>query len=199
VRDTDTLEITRAVAARLAVLLGAAPYVVAARFLRTRIDANRPEAEALEHDEARPIYRTYHAHVRDFVAAINRRFPTGALLLDIHGQSAAPAAVLRGTRDGATVPRLLARHGDAALIGPSSVLGALAARGHAIVPPNTPPGAPAEPENYRGGFTVRTYGAEIDALQLELGGQVRAHPALIDDLAQAISVFARTYLAVAAP
>ena len=193
-RDEHTFEITQALAARLAVLLGAPPYVVAARFSRTRIDANRPEETALEHDAARPIYRAYHARIRHFVADARQRFPAGALLLDIHGQSSDPAAIVRGTRDGATMPRLLAQHGVAALTGPASILGVLAARGHAVVPPNTPPGSPREHAAYRGGFTVRTYAAAIDALQLELGIDVRAHPALVDDLADAIVTFVRAYL-----
>jgi N-formylglutamate amidohydrolase len=193
-RDAHTLEITQDVAARLAARLGAAPYVVAARFSRKQIDANRAEVEALQSDAARPVYRAYHAEIARFVAEIHRRFPGGALLIDVHGQSTDPSAIVRGTQDGDTTQRLLARHGEAALTGPDSILGVLAARGHAVVPPNTPLGWPREPAAYRGGFTVRTYAAEIDALQIELGLQVRARPALAEDLAEAIAVFVRAYL-----
>lgn len=198
-RDEGTLELAQVLSARLTALLGAPPYLVAARFSRTRIDANRPEDAALEHDAARPIYRAYHAHVRRFVAEVAERFPGGALLIDIHGQSAEPVAVLRGTQDGATVPRLLARHGAAALTGPASILGALAARGYTVVPPNTPPREPGEPAAYRGGFTVQTYAAEIDALQLEFGLTLRGRPELAEDLAHAIARFATSYLAVREP
>src|SRR5258706_6290004 len=85
-RDTHTLEITQDVAARVATRLGAAPYVVAARFSRKQVDANRSEAEALQSDAARPVYHAYHAQIRRFAAEIRQRFPAGALLIDIHGQ-----------------------------------------------------------------------------------------------------------------
>src|SRR4051812_11124139 len=42
-RDAHTLELTQEVAARITTVLGAAPYVVAARFARKQIDANRTE------------------------------------------------------------------------------------------------------------------------------------------------------------
>lgn len=196
-RDAHTLEVTQDVVARLATVLGAAPYLVAARFSRKQIDANRPEDEALQSDAARPVYRAYHAQIRRFAAEIHQRFPAGALLIDIHGQSTAPSAIHRGTQDGTTVLRMLARHGVDALIGPRSILGALATAGYAIVPPNTLPGVDSE-KPYRGGFTVRAYSADpevgLDALQIELGIALRARPVLADDLAQAIAVFVRAYL-----
>ena len=198
-RDVHTLEVTLALAQRLNQILGAPPYVVAAKFSRKAIDANRAAAEAFDDAGAPPLYRAYHDAIAGFVAEARQRFGDGALLIDIHGQATDALTVFRGTQDGATVRRLLARAGDAALIGPSSVLGALAAKGYAVVPPNTPPGAPRESRAYPGGFTVQTYSREptgIDALQLELGMTLRTRPAFADDLADAIATFARAFLGV---
>jgi N-formylglutamate amidohydrolase len=197
-RDAHTLEIAQDVSARVASLLGAAPYLVAARFSRKQIDANRAEVEALESDAARPVYRAYHGAIRRFAAEIRERFPDGALLIDIHGQSSDGSVIFRGTQDGRTVPRLLARHRIEVLTGPNSILGALATAGYAVVPPNTPLRRPRESAAYRGGFTVQTYSADpdigLDALQIELGIALRSRPALAEDLAQAIATFVRAYL-----
>jgi len=195
-RDEHTLEIALAVASRLRAL-GVPAYLVAARFSRKAIDANRAPEEAFDDASARPLYRAYHARIEGFVAEMRARFPGGALLVDLHGEGADPQAVFRGTRNGATVRRLLARHGVGALCGPDSILGALQAAGLAIVPPNTPPGTPAEDARYRGGYTVATYSREpdgIDALQLELGMALRASPAFGDQLADALARFTRAYL-----
>jgi N-formylglutamate amidohydrolase len=197
-RDVNTFELTEALALRLTAILGAPPYVVAAKFSRVAIDANRAADAAFDDDSARPLYLAYHARIQAFVSDIRRRFPAGALLIDIHGQGTEALTVFRGTRNGQTVRRLLARAGPAALIGPSSILGALQAKGYAVIPPNTPPGAPRENIHYDGGFTVATYSREpdgIDAVQLELGATLRVRPAFVGDLAEAIAIFARAYLA----
>jgi N-formylglutamate amidohydrolase len=197
--DARTFEFTEALAGRLRVILGAEPYVVAARFHRQYIDANRREEEALEEAAARPTYRAYHARIRDYVTEVRRKFPGGALLLDIHGQATDPDTVHRGTQNGATVADMMRRHGADALIGQKSVLGILRAKGHTVFPPNTPPGKPREDRRYNGGFTVQTYGSNngdgIDAIQLELGAGLRRTPRFVDDLAEAIAVYCRTYLA----
>jgi N-formylglutamate amidohydrolase len=196
--DEHTLEITLRVAARLEKLLGARPYVVAAKFSRRAIDANRAPGEAFDYDGARPVYEAYHGAIARFIADIRRRFPGGGMLLDIHGQSTERAAIFRGTRNGATVRRLLERSGLAAFTGPQSILGALQAKGYAIIPPNTPPGSPREDRQYGGGYTTQIYSGPdgIDAMQLELGADLRTRPALADDLADAIAVFVRAYLPV---
>jgi N-formylglutamate amidohydrolase len=198
-RDAHTLELAQDVAARLTPLLGAPPYLVAARFSRKQIDANRAEAEALESDAARPVYHAYHDAIRRFAAEVRRRFPGGALLIDLHGQSTDPSVIHRGTQDGRTMPRLLARHGVAVLSGPTSILGALGAAGYVVLPPpHTQLHAPRESAAYRGGFTVQTYSADpeigLDALQIEIGITLRGRATLADDLAQAIATFVRAYL-----
>jgi N-formylglutamate amidohydrolase len=196
--DARTSELTLAVAKRIEEALGAEPYVVAARFKRQYIDANRAETEALESPAAKPAYAAYHDRIRAFVSEIRRRFPQGGLLLDIHGQSDDPGVVHRGTKDGATVAALIRRGGEAALTGPQSVFGALQSRGYQVFPPNTPLGDPREFRKLNGGYTVQTYGSGrpdgIDAIQVEVGRDLRTDPKFTGALAEAIVVFYRAYL-----
>ena len=197
-RDGLTLEVAEGLEKRLAQRLGAAPYIVAARFHRKYIDANRASYEAYEDPAARAAYDAYHQHIREYLAEIRTRFPNGALLLDIHGQGSDPDVLFRGTNDGRTVWRLTQKHGSVALTGKDSVLGALASRGYSINPPNTPPGRPPEDRRYSGGYTVQQYGSHapggIDAIQLELGVNQRRNAAFVDDLADAVVAFYRAYL-----
>jgi len=197
--DARTTELALALAKRLKDVLGAEPYVVAARFSRKYIDANRAEAEAFESPEAKPAYEAYHNRIRAFVSEIRRRFPRGGLLLDIHGQSDDPGTVSRGTQNGATVAALLRQRGETALVGPQSVFGVLQGKGYTVFPPNTPVGSPREFRKLNGGYTVRTYGSGtpdgIDAIQVEVGRDLRTDPKFIDALAQAVVVFHKAYLA----
>jgi N-formylglutamate amidohydrolase len=101
--DAHTIELAEAVAGHLAKALGGQPYLVAARFSRKYVDANRAEADAFDSPHAKPAYDAYHGRVRDFVAQIRERFPQGGLLIDVHGQSEDPGVVHRGTR-GPTPP-----------------------------------------------------------------------------------------------
>lgn len=122
-RDGGTLEIAQALADRLERELGARPYLAGARFHRRFADANRAESEAIESPAARRPYEHYHQRIREFVDQIRARFPNGALLVDLHGQSEDPTVVHRGTQNGATVNALLRRRRPAALIGPNSLSG----------------------------------------------------------------------------
>lgn len=197
--DAHTLELSEALAQHLQRALGARPYLVAARFNRRFVDANRADHEAFESPQAKPAYEAYHASVRGFVAQMKARFPRGAVLLDIHGQSADPAVVHRGTRNGATVAALLGKHGEAALTGPQSIFGALQRKGFEVFPGNTPIGHPPEHRRFLGGFTVHTYGSGkpdgIDAIQVEVGRDLRRDARFIAALGDAIAGFCRTYLA----
>jgi N-formylglutamate amidohydrolase len=201
-RDTATWRVARATADALVELLGGRPYLVAARFARRHIDANRPPEVAYESPLAAPVYDAYHERVAAYVAEVRARFPHGALLLDVHGQAAHPNVLLRGTQDGLTVPALLGRAGDAALSGPFSIFGQLAARGYPVAPaPNAPLGQPPETLGYRGGYTVVRYGSQrpsgIDAIQIEIGAdwrQAATIPGLAYDLAAALAVFTTEYL-----
>ncbi|MDH4390705.1 MAG: N-formylglutamate amidohydrolase [Aquabacterium sp.] len=192
VRDLGTGVLAEQVAKRLEARLGQRPCLVVARFSRRFVDANRPEADALESDIALPAYRAYHAAVASCVARARAQHPQGALLVDVHGQGQVPDVLFRGTRAGLTTQALLARHGPAALQGPESLIGQLAARGY-IVHPAVGTDSLREDPRYAGGYTVFTYGSQhpdgIDAIQLEFGAQQRRSPQLTDDVADALLVF----------
>src|SRR5438477_130336 len=108
------------------------------------------------------------------------------------GAAAAPEDYLVVQAGGLPVILTAPHAGEAALSGPESVLGALAAKGHAVIP-HARSMAP-EARAYLGGFTVQTYSREpdgIDAIQLELGMALRKQAGFVDDLAEAIAAFAR--------
>jgi len=196
-RDSNTAELAEAVAVKLRERLGATPFLVIARFERKFVDANRAAAAAYESPEAKPYYDGYHRALRDAVAHTRQKWG-GGLLLDIHAQGAQPEAIYRGTDNGRSVIAMQQRHGKAALTGPKSILGYLAAKEYRILPDL----AGSERETrYTGGYTTRIYGShrdtKIDAIQLELGSSLRAKANLqrtAGDLAQAIEVFAREFL-----
>lgn len=196
-RDSNTAELAEAVAVKLRQRFGAMPFLVIARFERKFVDANRDPAAAYEAPQAKPYYEGYHRALSDSAEIIRQKWG-GGLLLDIHAQGAQEEAIFRGTDNGRSVSQLQKQHGIAALTGPQSVLGHLASIGYKILPDLT--GQDRE-TRYTGGFTTRTYGShqgtKIDAIQLELGRNLRAKANLertANDLAHAIEVFARVYL-----
>jgi len=193
VRDLHTLALAERTSRRLEQLTGERPWRIACLVTRRQVDVNRPQAEAWEHPDARPVWLGYHRAVAHAVASLRKAFPGGALLLDLHGQGYAGDTLFRGTRYGRTVSSLVARHGRAALDGPDSLIGRLAALGLNVDPA---PGTDArEEQRYVGGYTVATYGSHredgIDAIQLEFGIRQRASRALGDTLAEATLAFLR--------
>ena len=90
-RDSNTAEIAQALAGKLQQRMGAKPFLVIARFERKFVDANRPERAAYEGANAKPYYDAYHRELEAAVNSILRNFGRG-LLLDLHGQAAAPVA-----------------------------------------------------------------------------------------------------------
>ena len=198
-RDSNTAELAELLAVNLRERLGAAPFLVIARFERKFIDANRAENGAFESAAAKPYYDAYHRSLREASAEVRQRWGSG-LLLDIHGQGADADTVFRGTNKGKSVTALRRRFGAAALIGPKSILAQMAARGYRIAPVDD------QERNYTGGYTTQTYGShsgtQIDAIQLEFGGNLRKQSNLAKtaaDLAAAIEIFAGEYLPPAAP
>ena len=196
-RDSNTAELAEAIALKLSELLGARPFLVIARFERKFIDANREPAAAYEMPQAKFHYDSYHRAIGEAAETIRQKWGSG-LLLDIHAQRAQAETIFRGTDNGRSVSRLQRQFGQAALLGPHSVLGHLAANGYKIQPDLT--GQDRE-TRYTGGYTTRTYGSHrgtrIDAIQLELGSDLRAKANLertANDLALAVAVFAREYL-----
>lgn len=196
-RDSNTAELAEALAVKLRERMGAAPFSVIARFERKFIDANRDPQSAYEAAPAKPFYDGYHRALGDAAQAIRQQWGRG-LLLDIHGQGEQAATIYRGTDNGKSVSQLHQQFGAAALTGAKSILGQLAARGYKVLPDL----AGSERESrYTGGYTTRTYGShqgtKIDAIQLELGSDLRAKANLdrtAGDLAHAIEIFAREYL-----
>lgn len=193
VRDVQTLALSERTSRRLEQLTGVRPWRIACLVSRRQVDVNRPEAEAWEHPDARPVWLGYHRAVAHAVATLRKAFPGGALLLDIHGQGHAGDTLFRGTRYGRTVSSMVARHGRAALDGPDSLTGRLAALGLKVDP--APGSDGREEQRYVGGYTVATYGSHredgIDAIQLEFGARQRASRTLGDTLAEATLAFLR--------
>lgn len=192
VRDVGTRELAERVADHLEKQTGRRPYLVIAKVSRRQMDVNRAEGDAVESAGLLPAYRAYHEQVATYVAELRARFPSGALLIDVHGQSYEPATTFRGTRAGLTATRLVDRFGPAALQGSNSITGILAARGYGVHPLPDAPTLREEPR-FAGGHTVFTYGSHrpdgIDAIQLEFGRQHRADVRLPEDLASAIVGF----------
>jgi N-formylglutamate amidohydrolase len=202
-QDSRTFELATSVAKRVEEITGKKPYLVASKAHRQYVDPNRPEKEAVEHPKAAAVHAAFHGQVREFVDEVRKKFPHGALLLDIHGQSAFPDTLIRGTQNGTTVMRMVEQHGLVALTGEASILGFMAAKGVKVEPPNTPPGTPPEPGGYNGGWIVRSYGSHttngVDAIQLEFGSALRAdvkrREEMANLLAEAIKAYARKHLA----
>src|SRR5258708_38455923 len=115
-----------------------------AKFKRKYIDPHRPPEIGLDSAAAQPYYDTYHQSIRRFVDEIRSKYPAG-LLIDVHGQKKDPRVIMRGTRNGRTIERLLARAGAPAVIGPNGLLGQLEANGLKVLPAhNLPPGGTSE-------------------------------------------------------
>lgn len=199
--DFNTGRLARGIAAELERLTGKKPYLVVARFHRKFIDANRRADEAYGSPGCRADYEHYHAQIRGSVDEVRAKFPH-AMLFDIHGQSAYRDSILRGTRHGVTLTRLLARAGPPAVTGPDSVFGRFAAMGYSIIPSNeASPLDRIEAKNYTGGHTVDLYGSHntdgIDTMQLEFGRDLR-DTAIVDrtarDAARAMAAFHERFL-----
>jgi N-formylglutamate amidohydrolase len=199
-RDNNTAELAEAVANAIYNRLGANPFLIIARFNRKYVDANRPHAAAYESAAAKPYYEAYHRALEDASESVRKQW-AGGIFLDIHGQGAETSSIFRGTDNGKSVSALQKKFGKDALTGPKSVVGQMASKGYKFVPNGA---GDAREQRYTGGYTTRTYGShrgtQIDAIQLEMGSNLRAsanlHRTAID-LADSIVIFARQYLLAA--
>lgn len=198
VLDNNTHELAELIAKVVEKRFGGRPYLVAARFERRFIDANRPETGAFESEQAKPYYRAYHQALENFTKEVQKKWKRG-LLLDIHGQGTFRDALVRGTNNGKTVELLIQRHGRAALIGSKSLFGRFAGAGYKVVPPVD--SEELEDRRYSGGYIVRTYGSHqgngIDAIQLEFGSELRRTANLAKTasvLGEALEHFCRDFL-----
>ncbi len=196
--DINTDRLTEQLADAIEKKLGKRPYLVIARFHRKYVDVNRRASDAFESPAAQVAYDTYHQALTRARNEVIERWGYG-ILLDIHGQSADPNAIFRGTRNGQTTTHLINDFGREALIGPTSLFSQLAAQGLRVIPA---PGS-TDPENphYNGGYIVHTHGSSsgttLDAIQLELGRNLRATralPSTVTRLTHAIAAFSHDYL-----
>jgi N-formylglutamate amidohydrolase len=201
VTDTNTDRLALGIAAEIKALTGKDVYLVMAKFERKYVDPNRPPEVALDSPAARPYYDFYHQSVRGFIDEIRSKYPAG-LLIDVHGQKKDPTVLMRGTRNGRSVERLLERVGAPAVTGPDGLFGQLEAHGFMVFPANdVPPGGTGENGGYAGGYTVASYGSHtadgIDAVQMEFGTRYRRN-ATVDtsalDAGKAIAAFYEAYL-----
>ncbi len=166
-------------------------------------DNSNSEKEAVEHPKAQVVHAAFHGQVREFVDELRKKFPQGALLLDIHGQASSADTIFRGTQNGTTVMKMVEQHGAVALTGEQSILGYLATKGIKVSPANTPPGTPPETKSFGGGWIVRSYGSHttngVDAIQLEFGSSFRTDDQKREEtaqfLAEAIKAYTEKYLA----
>jgi len=199
--DPETDRLALGIATRIKALTQHDVYLVVARFNRKYIDANRPPRIAFDDPAARPYYDLYHGSVRHFVDEIRARHPHG-LLIDVHGQHKFPDALVRGTINGRSVKRLLARAGVAAVTGPKGLFGQLERNGFRVFPDNRiPPAGRNEDAGFNGGYTTNLYGSHradgIDAVQFEFGIAYRRKATIdgaIEGAAKAIVAFRDAYL-----
>lgn len=198
VPDLSTDRLTYQLADAIEQTLGKRPQIVVALFHRKYVDANRRESRAYESDAGKIAYDAFHQSLGRVCDQVVERWGRG-LLLDIHGQNTQTHAVLRGTADGKTTSHLVSRFGMPSLIGPQSLIGFFASNGLPVIP--AVGSSEAEPSRYRGGFIVDNYGSRnggtIDAIQLEIGKDLRrydARPATAEKMAVAIASFAKLYL-----
>ena len=75
-------------------------------------------------------------------------------MFDVHGQTAEPKAIFRGTQNGRTATRLVSRFGREALSGETSVFGKLAEQGLPVIPAIG--STDREHVDYDGGHIVNT-------------------------------------------
>jgi N-formylglutamate amidohydrolase len=196
--DFNTAKLTEQLANAIEKKLGNRPYTVISRFHRKYVDANRPPPNAYETKQAKSTYDAYHQALEQARRDVIERWGRG-VLFDIHGQAAEPKAIFRGTQNGEATTHLVNRFGREALSGETSVFGQLASQGLPMIP--AVGSTDREHVNYDGGYIVATYGSDsggtLDAIQLELGRELRttkAIPTTASQLSNAIAAFATGYL-----
>lgn len=203
-RDSDTADITEAVAQKILDMTGLSPYVVIARFHRRFIDANRRVGCAFIDSDAQLFYDEYHNRIAGYVDQILSQNHNRGFLFDIHGTGVIdddPADIYLGTANGST---LLPSFDRSSLFMQHGLHGLLKWARHQprrepmfqyrVSPVNE---AVAETSEVNGGFTIRNYGSSINSIQVELASTVRDNGEkqafVVEDLASAISNFVRRH------
>lgn len=179
VQDDHVNELAAAIQRHLLALTGKQAYLVGSNISRKYVDFNRKREDAYEAPAAGPIYDQYYAALRRAVDAV--RAQPGALLIDIHGQSADKGAIFRGTGSGLT-----ARNGPF-YAEPDGLITGLNGAGLNLVPAT----AEEKETRFSGGTIVRVFGYQnpggIDSVQLEFGANWRATPERIEQTAQSVA------------
>ena len=120
-------------------------------------------------------------------------------MIDIHGQATFPNTIIRGTQNGRTVSHLVEKFGNESHLGKTSLFGRLKGNDFQINPQVD--STDREHPKYTGGYITQKYGSTnggtVDAIQLELGKNLR-HPEKsvknAQRLSKAIVAFAIDYL-----
>jgi N-formylglutamate amidohydrolase len=195
-RDGGTEELAGLIAVEVFLKTGKRPYLVAAKFHRKYVDANRPPEIGYEDPRAKPTYDAYRGTLAAFCKEVRAKYGRG-LLLDVHTQGALAGSVIRGTKDGKTVALLRQRFGEKAHTGPDSFFGLLAKAGLKVHPAKLDD---KEFPGLDGGHIVQTYGGGdfgIDAAQLEFGWTLAtpgSTPDTAPKVAEAIDRFSQLYM-----
>jgi N-formylglutamate amidohydrolase len=180
VQDDHVNELAAAIQRDLLALTGKQAWLVGAKISRKYVDFNREESAAYESPAAAPIYQEYYAALRRAVDQV--RGQRGALLIDIHGQSADKGAIFRGTKDGLT-----ARNAQFYTT-PDGLITRLNAAGLNVQPAQADG---TDNPHFNGGYIVRAFGYQtpqgIDAVQLEFGANWRATPERIEETARLVA------------
>ncbi len=195
-RDSGTEELADALSDAVEKKTGKKPYLVAAKFHRKFIDANRPPEIAYEDPKAKPTYDVYRNALAAYCREVKKEYGRG-LLLDLHGQGQKKDRVIRGTGSGKTVALLVSRYGEKAHSGPNSFFGLLRSNGVKVWPEDL---ADKDWPTLSGGHIVQTYGGGdfgIDAIQLEFGNDFRDEKdrkPTAEKVAATIQAFSKLYL-----
>lgn len=206
-RDTETADITQAVAQKILDVTGLSPYVVIARFHRRFIDANRRASCAFIDSDAQPFYDEYHNRIAGYINQILDQNENRGFLFDIHGTGVIDddrADIYLGTANGSTLlpgfdrRSLFMQHGFHGLLKWARHQTGIGGLGpifrYRVSPENE---TTTETSEVNGGFTVRNYGASINSIQIELATPIRdkgeKQAFVVEDLAFAIINFVRRH------
>lgn len=191
--EVETLELARAIQAELQTRTGQRARLVASLASRKQVDPDRPARDAYHHPLAGAVYARYHEALAAAVQTARSQSPEGALLVDLHGQSAEVGAVLRQTRNGSSADLDL-------LHGPGGFLAALNGTGIALTPSQSKIPELSEPES---GYILEMFGKEatggVQAVHLAFGMSFRARPKTRDAAAARVAQAIVAHLRAHAP
>jgi hypothetical protein len=196
--DLHTMRLLNSIDESIFKLCGMRPHIVAARFHRKYIDANRNSEVSVQQpyhpkcELARVAYEEYHQTVEDCIAHCGQLWPnTSVLLLDIHGQRIYQDYIVLGTRNGNTYhqPRPCEAPSSAYVTPGHDFINLLRSDlGLAILPHSGEADLPA----YSGGYTVGRHSSpgRVDGIQLEFGSTLRSNSAQALRVAQVVAAAA---------